>query len=363
MRNTTSRTHRSVLGLAALAVIIGCERGNPGSSAVGVEPRGASRAQRQHALPIARRVPVVRELTINVSDLDRALAFYGALDFVQLDEHYASGPAFAELVALPGAEARVAQLRLGSERVELRQFVAPLGRAVPEDGRSNDGVFQHMAIVVHDMDRAYARVQRVGAVSVSSAPQTIPASNRAAGGIRAYYFEDPDRHALELIWYPEGKGKARWHAVRSRDFIGIDHSAIAIADTEPSLLFYQNLGFIVAGESLNFGPEQEALSGVGGARVRITGLAPRLGPALEFLSYLEPRTGRPAPADGAANDTWHWEISVEVADLVEALNTAERSGGKRVSRAPVELDDLDQAYRRAVLVRDRDGHCLRLLER
>jgi catechol 2,3-dioxygenase-like lactoylglutathione lyase family enzyme len=363
MQNSTSRARRRVLGLAAFAVVIGCQRGDLTSRPVGAEPRAAPRAERPHEPRAALRSPIVRELTLNVSELERALAFYRALDFVLLDERYASGPAFAELVALPGAEARVARLRLGSERVELRQFVAPLGRAVPEDQRSNDGAFQHMAIVVHDMDAAYARVASLGVPGVSPAPQTIPASNRAAGGIRAYYFKDPDRHALELIWYPEGKGRARWQAVRSRTFIGIDHSAIAIADTELGLPFYQELGFVVAGESLNVGQEQEALSGVSGARVRITGLAPRLGPALEFLSYLEPGTGRPAPADAAANDLWHWEVSVEVGDLEAALRAAENAGGKRVSHAPVDLVELELGYRRGALVRDRDGHCVRLVER
>jgi catechol 2,3-dioxygenase-like lactoylglutathione lyase family enzyme len=305
----------------------------------------------------------VHGLTLNVSDLDSALAFYQRLDFVLLDERYASGEAFAELLALPGAEARVASLRLGSERVELRQFVTPVGRPVPDGGRSNDGSFQHMAIVVGDMDAAHARVASLGAVGISPSPQRIPASNRAAGGIRAYYFRDPDRHALELIWYPEGKGRARWHAARSRTFIGIDHSAIAIADTERGLPFYHGLGFVVAGESLNVGQQQEALSGVPGARVRITGLSPRLGPAVEFLSYLQPGPGRPAPVDARANDLWHWEISVEVADLDTALLAAERAGGKRVSPAPIELDELHLGHRRAALVRDRDGHCLRLIER
>src|SRR5262249_2375012 len=137
-------------------------------------------------------------------------------------------------------------------------------------------------------------------------PQTIPLSNPAAGGIRAFYFRDPDRHSLELIWYPEGKGRAIWRESEGRLFMGIDHTAIAVSDTEQSLRFYRDvLGFAVAGESLNFGTEQEQLSGVPGAKVRITGLIGRTGFGVEFLQYLEPGAGRPIPPDSEADDLWH----------------------------------------------------------
>jgi catechol 2,3-dioxygenase-like lactoylglutathione lyase family enzyme len=362
MRQPRSRARKSALALAALVLASNCQRIDPNSRPVGVEPRATARTEGQSKQAV-RHAPIVRELVLNVADLDRSLKFFQALDFALVDELYVNGAALGELLALPSAEARVARLRLGSERVELRQFIAPLGRVVREDSHSNDQTFQHMAIVVRDMDAAFAAVERQGAMHVSPAPQTIPASNPVAGGIRAYYFKDPDGHALELIWFPEGKGRARWRAHPARLFLGIDHSAIAVSDTERSLPFYKGLGFVVAGESLNFGKEQEALSGVSGARVRITGLAPLLGPAVEFLSYLAPGPGRSTPADSATNDLWHWEISVEVDELEGALRAVERAGGKRLSPSSVELTGLDLGYRHAALVTDSDGHCLRLVQR
>jgi hypothetical protein len=97
--------------------------------------------------------------------------------------------------------------------------------------------------------------------------------------------------------------------------------------------------------------------------VRITGLSPRIGPGVEFLSYLEPGAGRASPPDSAANDLWHREITVEVADLTAAVSAATQAGGRRVSQASVEVSTLALGYRRAALVVDRDGHCLRLVER
>ena len=61
----------------------------------------------------------------------------------------------------------------------------------------------------------------------------MPDWNPSAGGIRAFYFRDPDRHVLEVIWFPAGKGAPRWqrHAPTAL-FLGIDHTAIVVADTD-----------------------------------------------------------------------------------------------------------------------------------
>jgi catechol 2,3-dioxygenase-like lactoylglutathione lyase family enzyme len=307
-------------------------------------------------------VPVVRSLALTVSDLDRSIELFRALDFRLEEQRDMRGAGFALWAGVEGAEMRVARLELGSEEVELRQFITPLGRAIANDTQSNDQSFQHMAIVVRDMDEAFARLSEVPGIElVSTAPQTIPSSNPGAGGIRALYFKDPDHHNLELIWFPRGRGLMRWQTQHAGVFLGIDHSAIAVSDTAQSVPFYEAIGFVVAGTSLNYGAEQAALSGVGGARVQITGLAAQSGPGVELLSYLEPGPGRPAPSDTAVNDLWHWEINVEVADLMAARESVTAHGGR--ARAVIDVTAFDTGYRFASLVDDRDGHCLQLLQR
>ena len=37
-----------------------------------------------------------------------------------------------------------------------------------------------------------------------------PTGTRTPGGIRAFYFRDPDRHVMEALQFPPGKGEARW---------------------------------------------------------------------------------------------------------------------------------------------------------
>jgi catechol 2,3-dioxygenase-like lactoylglutathione lyase family enzyme len=204
-----------------------------------------------------------------------------------------------------GTDGASAGMRLGREHIVLRQAS---GRPVPAQSRSNDLWFQHLAIVVSDIERAYDIALRASAVPISAGPQLLPAWNPNAGGIRAVYFRDPDLHPLELIQYPPGKGEMRWRD-RDRLFLGIDHTAIAVSDTERSLAFYRDrLGLRIVGESENWGLEQEKLSDVPAAHVRITTLRASAGPGVELLQYLNSGAGQPMPVDTTPDDLWVEEI-------------------------------------------------------
>ena len=134
---------------------------------------------------------------------------------------------------------RVVRLRLGTESIELIEFLTPKGRPVPQDMRPNDRAFQHIAIIVSDMGKAYARLRQAGVEHASTGPQTLPEWNRNAAGISAFYFRDPDRHFLEILHFPPGKGLDRWHRA-DRLFLGIDHTAIVVDDTDRTLRFYRD---------------------------------------------------------------------------------------------------------------------------
>src|SRR5207302_11454923 len=154
-------------------------------------------------------------------------------------------------------------LRLGEEQIDLLQLLATEGRVIPIDSRSNDRWFQHVAIIVSDMAAAYARLRSFNVQHASSGPQRLPDWNRNAAGIQAFYFRDPDGHFLEVLAFPSDKGNAKWHQASDKLFLGIDHTAIVISDTDASLSFYRDLlGLQVVGESENYGPEQERLNNV-----------------------------------------------------------------------------------------------------
>jgi catechol 2,3-dioxygenase-like lactoylglutathione lyase family enzyme len=300
-------------------------------------------------------VSAVDSIGLTVSDLDRSVAFYSKiLHFEKVSETEVDGDAYEHLQGVFGLRARIARMKLGEESIELTEYLAPRGRPAPADARSNDRWFQHIAIIVSDMDRAYRWLREHKVEHASSGPQLLPAWNPNAGGIRAFYFRDPDGHPLEVLWFPAGKGKAKWHAATDRIFLGIDHTAIVISDTEASLRFYRDrLGMEVAGESENYGPEQERLNNVFGARLRITALRAASGPGVEFLEYLAPRDGRPYPPDARANDLIHWQTRFVGNSAGEAA---------KVLRNPAVEVDGKAGFRKAVTARDPDGHAIQIVE-
>ena len=305
----------------------------------------------------------VESVGFTVSDMDRLLDFYTrVLPFEKTADTEVWGSEFEKLSGVFGARVRIVRLRLGDEVLELTEYLAPQGRPIPADWRSNDRWFQHVAIIVADIDKAYAHLRANKVRHASSGPQTLPAYVTAAAGISAFYFKDPDGHILEVLSFPPDKGARKWHELKKsgRLFLGIDHTAIVVGDTEASLKFYRDaLGLAVAGESMNYGPEQEHLNNVAGARLRITGLkTEEPGSNVEFLEYLSPRDGRPYPADSRSNDLWHWQTSFQV-DAIGAL--FEKFKPNYISSGPVLFENSEPGFREASLVRDADGHAVRFI--
>jgi catechol 2,3-dioxygenase-like lactoylglutathione lyase family enzyme len=207
-------------------------------------------------------------------------------------------------------------------------------------------------------------VRALKAQFVSTAPQTLPPSIPAAAGIQAFYFRDPDGHNLELIHFPAGKGDPRWQQPKDQLFLGIDHTAIGIGNTEASLKFYRDLlGMRKAGESENFGTEQEHLNQVFGAHLRITGMRADQGPGIEFLDYLTPRDGRPIPADARTNDLVHWQTVLVTNDLISAAKALHQNQVAFVSSELITLPKDKIGFSKGVMVRDPDGHDLLLVEK
>ena len=179
-------------------------------------------------------------------------------------------------------------LRLGAARLEFVATQAP----PPPPVAANDTSFQHFAIVVADMDAAHARLRAIDGWSAISrgGPVRLPASS---GGVAAFKFRDPEGHPLELLWFPPGSDGARRHAGPGL-FLGVDHSALVVADATRSIAFHEAIGFSVAARGLNRGETQARLDGLAtGAATRIevislVGDPADPGPRLELLCYREP---------------------------------------------------------------------------
>ncbi len=310
-----------------------------------------------HALQVG---PVV----MTVADMDRSVDFYSrVLTFEKVSDTERSGAEFDQLYGVSGARLRMVDLRIGDESIELLQFIGSTGKPVAADAHSNDLSFQHVAIIVSDMARAYAVLRQNQVKQISPYPQTLPDWNPNAAGIKAFYFQDPDGHPLEILQFPAGKGDPKWQHAGDRLFLGIDHTAIAVSNTDASLEFYRRLlGMRVAGESDNYGFEQEHLNNVFGAHLRITALRSPSGIGIEFLEYITPRDGRLAPATPSAADLDHHETVIEVDDLSEINASLQAMNYLRVPVKPIGVSGFLLNASQAELVRDPDGHFLLLLQ-
>jgi uncharacterized protein GlcG (DUF336 family)/catechol 2,3-dioxygenase-like lactoylglutathione lyase family enzyme len=297
------------------------------------------------------------------------------------------GLGYAHLIGLPGARLKLVRLALGHERLELLEVQEPgpgqpAGRPFPADSRSNDLWFQHICIVVRDLEQASAPLREAIAAgelqAISTAPQRLPDWNKAAAGIGAFKLHSPEGHCLELLQFPPDKGEARWHSLADASssdpaglFLGIDHSAIGVADSERSCRFYaQLLGLRLGGDGINEGPEQDGLDGLGGTRVRITSHRCPSGAGIECLDYRTPEGGRPMPADLAPQDRAHGQLRLlvgrEPAQLEASAAGVEQHGGRLVSPGVVTLPDPEAralGFQAGLQVSDPDGHRLQLVVR
>jgi catechol 2,3-dioxygenase-like lactoylglutathione lyase family enzyme len=214
------------------------------------------------------------------------------------------------------------------------------------------------------MEKAYAWLRKNKVQHASTGPQRLPETIKAAAGIRAFYFKDPDGHALEILQFPPDKGAAKWQKPSDKLFLGVDHTAIVVSDTDASLKFYRDtLGFKIAGESENFGTEQEHLNNVFGARLRITAVRATSGPGIELLEYLAPRDGRPAPADQRANDLMYWQTRLSTADATSLARSLLEAKHRFVSSGVTTLSDTSLGFERGFVVRDPDDHAIQLVEK
>ena len=361
-RSSLDRTFVSVRLAATLLIVIAGLDGLI-RTAAGSAPSDVSANDSQTQSTIQGIVTV----GMTVSNMARSLAFYtDVLQFKVISDVEVAGAEYEHLQGVFGLRMRICTLKLGDEVIELTEYIAPQGRSIPPESRSNDLWFQHIAIIVSNMDAAYARLREHHVRHASTGPQTIPAWNNNAGGIRAFYFKDPDNHILEVLWFPPDKGNPRWRRSDSL-FLGIDHTAIVVADTEMSLAFYRDtLGMVVVGEAENYGSEQERLNNVFGARLRITALrfpgeAGKSGPAIELLEYLAPRDGRPFPADSRACDLWHWQVTLRCTDVKSTETALRATQSKWVSPGVVTMPDDGLGFISGMMARDPDGHAFRIV--
>jgi catechol 2,3-dioxygenase-like lactoylglutathione lyase family enzyme len=242
-------------------------------------------------------------------------------------------------------------MRLGDQEIALTAFDPP-GRPYPPGSTSSDLWFQHLAVVAADIDAGHAQVREAERVMpiTEGGPTRLPC---AAGGVRAFKFRDGDGHPLELIeFHPESTPAAWRRQGRSDVFLGIDHTALAVADTSRSIAFFRStLGLSPAMQTENTGAEQSRLDAVAGDRVIVTSLNPATEiPHLELLGY---ETGRRRPIRTAAsNDVAATYVVLQTPDVTQTARALAASSARFISPGICTMGD----GTRAVMILDPDGH-------
>ncbi len=311
------------------------------------------------------KVSGVETVVITVSDMNIALPFYSnVLHFEIISDNTTNSNQYSALVKVDNVKVRIVKLKLGNEKIELIDFISPDGKLYPEDSNSNDLWFQHIAIITNDMDSAYTWLKLNNVQNISVEPQRLPDWNKNAGGIKAFYFQDPDGHPLEILEFPPEKGNPKWHRISNSLFLGIDHTAIAVSNTAESLKFYRDvLGMQFGGESENYGIEQEKLNNIEDAHLRIMGLHSDFGPGIEFLNYLTPKSGKSYPDDVKANDLIHWQTKLTTDDINDLFYKLVNAGYETYTNVISGFDESSFSFSLGFIVKDPDGHRLLIIER
>jgi catechol 2,3-dioxygenase-like lactoylglutathione lyase family enzyme len=311
----------------------------------------------------------IKMIGFTVADVARESDFFTkVLQFEKVADFRVVGSEYDKMEGVFNANVRIVQLKLGDQMVELTQYVSPpTGRPIPVPSYSNDGWFEHMAIVVRDMDAAYKILQENNVQQISAQPITIPQSNPGAAGIKAIKFHDPEGHDLELLSYPPGKGESSFQKPTNNLFLGLSHTAMTVASTEKGVAFYRDLlGLEVGGFTLNTGATQEVLDNLFNDTCRVTEMMPVSAPPhIEFLGYMTPPGGRPMPADTRGNDLWFWQTSLVTKDIQALTDRLREAGVQFISPDVVSIPREAQAqlgFKKAVMVRDPNGHAIRLIE-
>lgn len=125
-------------------------------------------------------------VSYRVTDLDRSLAFYTALGYVELGR-----------VELGGDEGHLLLLQFPGEGAVSLELVHR-----PVDGRVDVGSgFDHLAIQVDTMDTLAATLERLTDVGLQPGPVQYPGG---PDGPKTSWLTDPDGYRIELVeWPPE----------------------------------------------------------------------------------------------------------------------------------------------------------------
>jgi catechol 2,3-dioxygenase-like lactoylglutathione lyase family enzyme len=269
-----------------------------------------------------------------VSDLDKAIEFYGNLLGLTVPPAQAPGPrpfstdsAIKNMFGIPSAQlrwvvARIPGPNLGVEMVEAKDIERKAANPRPQDPGG-----MTLVLVVRDIDKAFAPLKSAGVpvVTPGGAPISFGANNQARGVI----VRDPDGHFVELLQpspLPETTAPPEANIIDAR-------VRITVADTDRTMQLYR--------DQLQFQPQLGSfgtiplldLMGLKGAQVRLT-TAQVPGSALR-LEFVEIKGVDRSPIRPRIQDPGATRLQIRVKDLDSTIGKMKASGSSVVSAGGV----------------------------
>ena len=132
---------------------------------------------------------------ISTSDMERSLKFYRDLLGCEVlsDSSWPAGTEVADrITGLKDSSARMGMLKAGDAHLELFQYESPTPKPSDPNRGVNDHGFNHMGIIVADIDAEYERLKEAG-VRFHCPPVDM------GGGTKVTYGRDPDGNVFELM--------------------------------------------------------------------------------------------------------------------------------------------------------------------
>ena len=143
--------------------------------------------------------PHIDVLTLGVSDLERALAFYRALGF---ESRGVIGTEFPGDATTPAGAAAMFELRDGLVLALYPRTELAKDANVPLEPATGAFSIGHLVPSKEDVDAVLADAEAAGA-TLTEKPHERP------WGIYSGYFRDLDGHLWEIIWNPRRRQGAR----------------------------------------------------------------------------------------------------------------------------------------------------------
>lgn len=286
-----------------------------------------------------------------VSDLDKAIEFYGGLLGLTVPPAQSPGPrpfstdpAIKNMFGIPSAQlrwvvARVPGPNLGVEMVEAKDIDRK-----PVNPRPQDPGGMTLVLIVRDIDKAFAplKAASVPVVTPGGAPMTFGANNA-----RGVIVRDPDGHFVELLQpspLPETSAPADSNIIDAR-------VRITVADTDKAMQLYRDR-FQFQPQLGTFGTIPLVdLMGLKGSQVRLT-TAQVPGSVLK-MEFVEIKGAERSPVRPRIQDPGATRLQIRVKDLDGTIGQLKATGSSVVSAGGVPATL--QGGIRAAIMPDADG--------